>query len=130
MIFGTFLMPLMLSAETYYWTGGAHEAADSTAMTPSMETPANWALADGTVATTAPTKDDDIVFTNAVSDTIWSQCTDVCASNLRLMTYNTITLEGEGDVTINAPNKVNDVSSQLGFPKNGIFNRTVNGTLK
>ncbi|MBE6397555.1 MAG: hypothetical protein E7046_11185 [Lentisphaerae bacterium] len=127
---GMLLMPVALCAETYYWTGGAKESASDSERTPSMETPANWALADGTPASSAPTKDDDIVFTNAVSDVIWSECTDIISSSYRLMTYNTITLTNEGSVTIKArTDKVDGRNSQLGFPKNGIFNYTDGGTL-
>ena len=119
-----------LFAETYYWTGGANEPVDSTARTPSVETPENWALADGTVATTAPGVADDVVFTNAVPYTIWSECPDIISSNYRLMTYNTITLTNEGSVAINArTDKVDNRSCQLGFPLNGVFNYTANGTL-
>ena len=127
---GVFIAVPTLFAETYYWTGGANEPVNETARTPSMETAANWGLADGTVATTAPTETDDIVFTNAVPYTIWSECLDFTVNSYRLMTYNTITLTNEGNVAIHArTDKVDNRSSLLGFPLNGIFNYTANGTL-
>lgn len=134
--------PAVCCGETFYWTGAAKEPSSDKNYTPSLETVENWAYADGTVPSRAPDERDDVIFTNTVSQTLWSGCTHIipyeASATVRycVMLYNTLTLTNDASVSFHAPMKITNViddvkvefSSQLSFATNGICHYST-GTL-